>query len=257
MSLGGPTRAGCRWRRWHLRLIIAIALWIRRFRDSRIASIYAGFCDVYTLQLSAYMGNLRRMEGDMRVAIYCRVSTDRQETENQALQLREFAAKQGWTVSHEYVDYESGGKADRAQFQQMFTDASRRKFDLLLFWALDRLSREGALKTLQHLDRLESYGVAYRSFTEPYFDSCGIFKEAVVSIVATLAKQERIRRSERTKAGLARVRASGRRLGPPRRLNGQHTAQVVSLRSLGLSGREIARRLSISEGSVRRLSAAA
>src|SRR5215469_1938467 len=135
-------------------------------------------------------------------------------------------------------------------------DFGQRKFDLLLFWALDRLSREGALKTLQHLDRLESYGVAYRSFTEPYFDSCGIFKEAVVSIVATLAKQERIRRSERTKAGLARVRASGKRLGPPRRLNG-HTAAIVSLRSQGISGREIARRLSISEGSVRRLSAAA
>ena len=194
------------------------------------------------------------MEG--KYVAYHRVSTDRQETENQALQLREFAAKQGWQVSREYVDYESGGKADRAQFQQMFTDASRRKFDLLLFWALDRLSREGALKTLQHLDRLESYGVAYRSFTEPYFDSCGIFKEAVVSIVATLAKQERIRRSERTKAGLARVRAAGKRLGPPRRLNG-HTAAIASLRGQGLSGREIARRLSISEGSVRRLSAAA
>ena len=135
-------------------------------------------------------------------------------------------------------------------------DFGQRKFDLLLFWALDRLSREGALKTLQHLDRLESYGVAYRSFTEPYFDSCGIFKEAVVSIVATLAKQERIRRSERTKAGLARVRAYGKRLGPPRRLNG-HTAAIASLRTQGISGREIARRLSISEGSVRRLSAAA
>jgi DNA invertase Pin-like site-specific DNA recombinase len=85
----------------------------------------------------------------------------------------------------------------------MFEDASRRKFDLLLFWALDRLSRKGALRTLQHLDRLESYGVGFRSYTEPYFDSCGIFKEAVVSIVATLAKQERIRLSERTRAGLA------------------------------------------------------
>jgi DNA invertase Pin-like site-specific DNA recombinase len=193
----------------------------------------------------------------MRVAIYCRVSTDRQETENQALQLREFAAKQGWTVSHEYVDYESGGKADRAQFQQMLSDAHRRKFDLLLFWALDRFGREGALKTLQHLERLESYGVAYRSFTEQYIDSAGIFKEVVVAIIATLAKQERIRRSERTKAGLQRVRAAGRHLGPPRRLNGQHTAAIASLRSQGLSGREIARRLTISEGSVRRLSAAA
>jgi len=78
-----------------------------------------------------------------RVAIYARVSTDKQDTENQAVQLREFARRQGWQVVREYVDYESGAKADRAEFRQMFEDASRRKFDLLLFWALDRLSREG------------------------------------------------------------------------------------------------------------------
>lgn len=91
------------------------------------------------------------------------------------MQLRDFARTQGWTIVHEYCDYESGGKAQRKEFQQMFSDASRRKFELLLFWALDRLSREGVLETLQHLNRLESYGVAYRSFTEPHFDSCGVF----------------------------------------------------------------------------------
>ena len=192
-----------------------------------------------------------------RVAIYTRVSTDRQETENQAIQLREFAAKQGWTITREYCDYESGSKSDRPEFQRMFEDASRRRFDLLLFWALDRLSREGVYQTLQHLNRLESYGVAFRSFTEPYFDSCGVFKDAVIAIMATLAKQERIKRSERTKAGLARVRATGKTLGRPKVLNGEHTAEIARLRSQGCSGREIARRLNISEGSVRRLTAAA
>lgn len=96
----------------------------------------------------------------MNVAIYTRVSTDKQETENQAIQLREFCAKQGWHTVLEYCDYESGGKNDRVEFQRMFADASRRKFDLLLFWALDRLSREGVLETLQHLNRLTSCGVA-------------------------------------------------------------------------------------------------
>jgi hypothetical protein len=98
---------------------------------------------------------------------------------------------------------------------------------------LDRLSREGALKALQHLDRLEGYGIGFRSFTEPYFDSCGIFKEAVVSIVATLAKQERIKRSERTKAGLARVRSEGRRLGRPK--VAVNSADIARLRAQGLS----------------------
>src|SRR2546429_244115 len=110
-------------------------------------------------------------EAKMRVAIYARVSTDKQDNENQLLQLRDFAAQQGWQVVREYVDYETGSKSERAEFKRMFEDASRRRFDLLLFWALDRLSREGVLETLQHLNRLTSYGVGYRSFTEQYFDS--------------------------------------------------------------------------------------
>ncbi len=161
-----------------------------------------------------------------------------------------------WTICREYVDYESGSKSDRGEFQRMFEDASRRKFDLLLFWALDRLSREGVLETLQHLNRLEAYGVSYRSFTEPYFDSCGAFKDVVLAIMATLAKQERVKRSERTKAGLARVRASGKALGRPAKLNGQHRAEIARLRSQGLSGRGIARELGISDRSVRRVAAA-
>lgn len=192
----------------------------------------------------------------MKIALYLRVSTDKQETENQALQLRDFAEKQGWQIVLEYVDYESGGKNDRAQFRQMFEDASRRKFDLLLFWALDRLSREGVLETLQHLNRLTSYGVGYKSYTEQFFDSCGIFKDAVIAIMATLAKQERIKRSERIKAGLERVRAAGRRLGRPVRLNDEHTAQIARLRLQGLSLRAIARQLGISDHSARRLAAA-
>jgi len=112
----------------------------------------------------------------MKVALYLRVSTDKQETENQAVQLREFAGKQGWQVVREYTDYESGAKAERTQLKQMFDDASRRKFDLVLFWALDRLSREGVYHTLQHLNRLESYGVGFRSFTEPTSTPVGCSK---------------------------------------------------------------------------------
>ena len=132
----------------------------------------------------------------------------------------------------------------------MFADAARRKFDLLLFWSLDRLSREGVLETLQHLNRLTSCGVAYKSFTEQYFDSCGIFKDAVISILATIAKQERIRLSERTKAGLALARARGKQIGRPRLQ--VLPAEIARLRSSGHSLRAIGQRLGISEGSVRR-----
>jgi len=110
-----------------------------------------------------------------RAALYARVSTKdkRQDTENQLAQLRQFCDAQGWTVVHEYVDKATGKHSDREQFQQLFADASQRKFDTALFWSLDRFSREGVRETLNHLERLTSYGVNYRSFTEQYLDSCG------------------------------------------------------------------------------------
>ena len=188
----------------------------------------------------------------MRAAIYARVSTkDKgQEVENQLRQLREFAALQGWTVYREYIDHETGKNDDRAEFQAMFRDASQRKFDVLLFWALDRLSREGVLETLQHLNRLTSYGVGYRSFTEQYFDSCGIFKDAVIAIIATVAKQERVRISQRVKAGLETARAKGKRLGRPRVT--VDVGRVVFLRAHGRSWREITTEMAISKGSAQR-----
>jgi DNA invertase Pin-like site-specific DNA recombinase len=98
----------------------------------------------------------------MRAAIYARVSTKgvgRQDAENQLRQLRAFAVSQSWSVVHEFVDRLSGRTADREQFQLMFQAASVRGFDVLLFWSLDRLSREGTIATLNHLQRLNSYGV--------------------------------------------------------------------------------------------------
>ncbi len=170
----------------------------------------------------------------MNICIYARVSTkDKgQEVENQLVCLREFAAKQGWTIIREYVDHESGSKSDRVQFQEMLQDASRRRFDLVLFWSLDRLSREGVLQTLNYLNRLTSHGVGYRSFTEQYFDSCGIFKDVVIAIMATVARQERIRISERTKAGLENARRKGIPLGRRR-----VAVDVVRLRQLLAEGR--------------------
>jgi DNA invertase Pin-like site-specific DNA recombinase len=185
----------------------------------------------------------------MRIALYSRVSTkDRgQDTENQLVQLREFAGKQNWQIVAEYVDHASGSRSDREQFQQMFADASRRKFDLVLFWSLDRLSREGVLETLQHLQRLTGYGVGWRSYTEQFLDSVGPFRDAVLAILATLAKQERIRIGERTRAGLDIARAKGKRLGRPTVT--VDAAKVRTLRAEGISFAEIGRRLGVSTGS--------
>ena len=189
---------------------------------------------------------------NIRVAIYARVSTkDKgQEVENQLRQLREFSALQGWTTVREYVDHETGSTNDRAEFQAMFRDASQRKFDVLLFWALDRLSREGVLETLQHLNRLTACGVGYRSFTEQYFDSCGAFKDAVIAIIATVAKQERVRISQRVRAGLDVARAKGRRLGRPK--VAVDVVRIANLRAQGRSWRNITEELGIGKGTAQR-----
>jgi DNA invertase Pin-like site-specific DNA recombinase len=189
----------------------------------------------------------------LRTALYARVSMKdkRQDTENQLSQLRQFCDSQGWTVAGEYVDRASGKRSDREQFQKLFEDASQRKFDVVLFWALDRFSREGVRETLNYLERLTSYGVDWRSFTEQYLDSCGIFKDAVLAILAVIAKQERVRLSERTLAGLARARKQGRVGGRPRLV--VRRDQVATLRAKGLSISEIAEKMSIPRTSVHRI----
>jgi DNA invertase Pin-like site-specific DNA recombinase len=186
---------------------------------------------------------LNSSRGRITCAAYLRCSTNSQETENQALALREFSKKQGWQIVREYRDYESGSKAERPEFKRMFADASKRKFDLVLFWSLDRWSREGVMPTLRYLETLTRYGVEWRSYTEQFFDSCGPFRDAVISIMATLAKQERIRISERTRAGLERARAAGKILGRPRR--DVDVAKIRRLRRAGNSWREVARAMGV------------
>jgi DNA invertase Pin-like site-specific DNA recombinase len=157
-------------------------------------------------------------QGSLRIGIYARVSTDDkgQDPLNQLLQLREFAIKQGWTIAKEYTDEVSAKNGDRKGFQAMWKDAAAHRFDCLLFWSLDRLTREGTLATLQYLRRLKDNGIAFKSYTEQYIDSLGVFSDAIIGIIAAMAMQERIRISDRTKAGLARVRAQGVKIGRPR-----------------------------------------
>ncbi len=90
----------------------------------------------------------------MRVAIYARVSTtDKQNTQNQIDVLQEFSNSMGYKIYQVYEDMVSGGTDDRPAFKQLFNDASKRKFDLILFWSLDRFSREGTRATIHHLEK--------------------------------------------------------------------------------------------------------
>jgi len=182
----------------------------------------------------------------MKVAIYARVSTDDrgQDPLNQLLELRQFAARQGWTTVREYTDEATAKNGERTGFKQMWTDAAKHRFDLLLFWSLDRLTREGTYKTLTYLRRFSDAGVKFKSYTEQYIDSLGVFGEAIIGVLAAVAAQERIRISERTKAGLARTRAQGTRLGRPAKTVDLRKAR--KLRATGMNLRDIAAELRVS-----------
>ena len=185
----------------------------------------------------------------MRVALYGRVSTDDkgQDPENQLIQLRAWCANAGHDIVAEYVDQESGRKGPerRKQFAALFEDASRRKFDCVLFWALDRLSREGMVPTILHLQRLSAYGVAFHSYTEAHLATDNeLVRNILLATLASLAKVEAQKISDRTKAGMARAKAKGKRIGRPK-LNIAVRRQIAEGVAAGDTVYRVAKKLGI------------
>ncbi|HXX50483.1 MAG TPA: recombinase family protein [Xanthobacteraceae bacterium] len=120
---------------------------------------------------------------------------------------------------HSPSHYGSGRKgADRRkQFATLFDDAAKRKFDCVLFWALDRFSREGMAQTILHLQRLSSYGVAFHSYTEAHLATDNeLVRNVLLALLSSLAKVEAQKISERTRAGMSRAKAKGIKIGRPR-----------------------------------------
>jgi DNA invertase Pin-like site-specific DNA recombinase len=175
-----------------------------------------------------------------------------QDAENQLLELRRYAKAQRWEAV-EYIDYETGKHSDRDAFIRMFDDASRKKFDVVLTWALDRLSREGIEDTFKHLRILRGYGVKYESYTEAQFRTTGpmgeVFAELAIALAAWMAKMERLKISERTKAGLARAKREGRIGG--RRPTVFNRDKACKLRDSGMSWRAIGRKMGVAQSTIR------
>lgn len=193
----------------------------------------------------------------MRYALYARVSTrkekGKQDPEVQLRILREFAASQGWVLADEceFIDRESGTKSDRPEFAHMMEAASKHRFDILLFWSLDRFSREGILPTLKTLKRLTDYRVRYRSFEEAYIDTTNEWGDMIAAFAAKLAQLEHKRIKARIAAGLAKARADGKTLGRPR--VAVDRPKVWALHDEGKSIREIAAKTKLSHGTVQRI----
>ncbi len=116
-----------------------------------------------------------------------------------------------------YEAVASGWKGQQhKQLTELYQDAHLGKFQYVLCWALDRLSREGVSATLEIINRLGSSGVKVVSLQESWTEVDGPLRELLLSIVAWVARMESERRSERTKAGLARAVNQGRTLGRPK-----------------------------------------
>jgi DNA invertase Pin-like site-specific DNA recombinase len=113
----------------------------------------------------------------------------------------------------EYIDQTSGKTGDRDAFKRLFTDASRRLFDVVVVWALDRFTREGVLETFEYIRDLTRYGVQFESYTEAHFRTTGMAGELMLAITAWIAKQERLRITDRVNAGIARARLHGTKSG--------------------------------------------
>ncbi len=183
----------------------------------------------------------------LKCVIYLRVSTAVQNAKNQLSQLKEYAKKQEWQIVDVVEDSAvSGGKGldERTGLKAVFEMGRLGKFDILLFWSLDRLSREGSRRTLEYLTILDSYNVKFHSYTEQYISSLGVFSDAIISILSAIARQERIRISERTKAGLARIKGKVK-LGRPK-ISKSVIQKARELRKQGLSFTQIGKELGYS-----------
>ena len=188
-----------------------------------------------------------------RVGIYLRVSTRDQETENQLLQLRALCEQQGWRITREYVDVESGrkDKRKRGNFAELFKDAAHRRFDLVLFWSLDRFSREGITKTIAYLQQLDGYGVKFKSHTEPFLDSDNeLVAHILLGVLSYFAQLEATKISTRTKAGLARVKAQGKTLGRPDGF-ATHAPQLAKMKAEGYSQGRMSRETGLAVNTVK------
>ncbi len=185
-----------------------------------------------------------------RAALYVRVSTREQTTENQERELRRWAERLGLEVVGLYADTTSGARSDRAALAAVLTAAHRREFDVLLVWALDRVSREGIGRMVGYVEQLRAARIRVLSHQEPWLDTGGPVGELVLAIFAWVAKQERERIGERVRAGQTRARAQGVHIGRRPRL--VDVEEVRRRRLAGQGWRRIARALKVPMTTLRR-----
>jgi DNA invertase Pin-like site-specific DNA recombinase len=192
-----------------------------------------------------------------RVALYSRVSTDRQSTENQLLELRTVAERSGWVIVDEYVDQGiSGakGRDQRPEFDRLMKDASRKRFDLVASWSVDRIGRS-LQDLLAFLAELHAKKVNLYLHQQG-MDTTTPAGKALFQVMGVFAEFERAMIQERVKAGLERARSKGQRLGRPT-VGAEIETKIGALRSQGMGMLKIAKTLGVGVSVVQRVCAVA
>ena len=186
-----------------------------------------------------------------KVAIYARVSTASQTTENQLLDLRQTAQRMGYTIVAEFVDNGiSGakGRCDRPALDQMLKQATQRRFDMILCWDISRLGR--SLQNLvEILTELQSLKIDL-FFQQQGLDTSTSSGRMMFSVFGALAEYERELIRERVIAGQQRAKAQGIKLGRPSKMNDGLRTAIKLLREKGVGIKQIAAQCQVGIGSV-------
>jgi DNA invertase Pin-like site-specific DNA recombinase len=186
-----------------------------------------------------------------RIAIYARVSTDKQTVDNQLIELRSLCERLGYTTVQEYADNGiSGakGRNDRPALDALMKAATQRKFDMVMCWSIDRLGR--SLQNLvEILNELQALGIDL-FFQQQGMDTSTPSGRMIFSVFGAIGEFERNLIRERVLAGQQRAKANGVKLGRPSKMNDGMRSAVKLLREKGMGIKQIARELQIGVGTV-------
>ena len=188
-----------------------------------------------------------------KAAIYVRVSTDKQTLENQLRELKQIAERRGWQVTQEYHDAGiSGakGRDGRPGLDQMLNDAKRRKFDVVMAWAIDRLGRS-LVDLLGTIQVLEACGVDLY-LDQQSIDTTTPAGKLMFQVTGAFAEFERSMIRQRVHAGLKRAVQQGKQLGRPR-ISEALEKRIQSQLRAGKGILKVAREIGVGTGTVQRI----
>jgi DNA invertase Pin-like site-specific DNA recombinase len=196
------------------------------------------------------------MAGTRRVALYARVSTDTQITDNQVVELQRVAERRGWEVVETYIDHGiSGtkGRDKRPSFDKLCKDATRRRFDTVMAWSIDRIGRSVPAVSA-FIAEMEALGIG-QYYDQQAIDTSTPAGKAMIQMCVVFAEFERATIVERVKAGLSRAKAQGKKLGRPR-TDAKTEKAIRAALAVGDKGLlKIAAEFGVGSGTVQRIKA--